>query len=173
MTMRALKRLTIGIAMTLAAWAPAVVAPSPTADFDALKSLAGDWVRVGDDGKATGEVTSQWRVTAAGTAIVETLFPETEKEMVTIYRRDGDYIVLTHHCMLGNAPRMRAKAVGSGRLEFACEEGAELASENDAHMHHAIIERVDGDHLREEWSMQEGGKIVHTAKFDLVRRDRD
>jgi hypothetical protein len=168
--MRARDGLTVWIALTLVAWGAAAATSPVELDFDALKSLEGEWVRLGDDGEATDEVTSRWEITAAGTAVVETLFPGTEKEMVTVYHRDGDDLVLTHYCIAGNAPRMRAKPAGAGRLEFRCEGGANLASEHEDHMHSAVLEWVDDDHIRAEWVMLEDGKPGHTAKFDLVRR---
>lgn len=164
-------RIGIGLVVVLASLGASVVGASPQdKDFETLKSLQGEWVSVGEDGKAAEEVTSVWQVTAAGSAVVETLFPGTDHEMMTVYTRDGDDIVLTHYCVAGNAPRMRARASGSGRLDFNCEGGAGLASENDDHMHHATFEWVDDGHIRAEWTMLQDGKSGHTAKFDLVRR---
>ena len=77
--------------------------------LEALKKLAGDWVAVGKDGKATAKVISSIRVTSAGTAVQETLFPGSDHEMVTMYHLDGDDLILTHYCSLGNQPRLRAE----------------------------------------------------------------
>src|SRR5262249_25095171 len=77
--------------------------------FEALKKLAGDWVMVGKDGKPTDTVVSSIRVTSGGSAIQETLFPGGEKEMITMYHLDGADLILTHYCMLGNQPRLRAE----------------------------------------------------------------
>ena len=57
-----------------------------------------------------GDLVARYAVTAAGSAVVETVFPGTEHEMVTVYHADGSDLVLTHYCMEGNQPRMRAKA---------------------------------------------------------------
>lgn len=141
--------------------------PAAARDFVALRALAGEWTRVDGDGE---QVVSGWRVTAAGTAVIETLFPGTDREMVTVYHPDGEDLVLTHYCIAGNAPRMRARPSGTDRLEFRCEGGANLSSEKDAHMHHAVIEWVDEDHIRARWVMHENGTAAHTANFDLVRR---
>ena len=84
-------------------------AASPAAArFEALKKLAGDWVQVGEDGKPGNVVASRIKVTAGGTAILETVFPGQDHEMVTVYTVDGSDLVLIHYCVLGNQPRMKA-----------------------------------------------------------------
>ena len=75
--------------------------------FAALKKLAGDWVEVGKDGKPTDKVFTSFRVTAAGTTLLETVFPGGDDEMITMYHLDGDDLILTHYCTFGNQPRMR------------------------------------------------------------------
>ena len=65
--------------------------------WNSLKSLAGTWVQAGKDGKPSDKVVSTYRVTAAGSAIVEVLFPGSEQEMVTVYHQDGDDLLLTHY----------------------------------------------------------------------------
>ena len=72
--------------------------PTALQQFESLKKLAGDWVEVGKDGKPTEKVVSSIRVTSAGSAIEETLFPGGDHEMVTMYFLDGDRLLLTHYC---------------------------------------------------------------------------
>ena len=45
--------------------------------LEMIKSLEGEWVEVGEDGKATETVIATYDVTGAGTAVVETLMPGT------------------------------------------------------------------------------------------------
>src|SRR6516165_1621351 len=85
--------------------------PANAQRLEALKGLAGDWVEVGKDGKPTDRVVSSIRVTSAGSAVLETLFPGTDHEMVTLYHLDGAELILTHYCMMGNQPRMRAELI--------------------------------------------------------------
>ena len=87
--------------------------PTNAQRFDALKKLAGEWVEVGKDGKPTDKLVSSVRVTSAGTAVEETLFPGSDHEMVTMYHLDGDDLILTHYCSLGNQPRLRRAGRGS------------------------------------------------------------
>ncbi len=63
--------------------------------LEAIKQLAGDWVEVGKDGKPTDRIVSSIRVTSAGSAVLETLFPGTDHEMVTMYHMDGEDLIHT------------------------------------------------------------------------------
>lgn len=158
----------IGLGVVIAMFSTVVVAAD--LGLEDLKALEGDWARVGQGGAAAEEVTSSWRVTAAGTAIVETLFPGSDHEMVTVYHRDDDRLMLTHYCAGGNQPRMREVAAsGPSRLEFDCAGGTGMVSEDDAHMHHLSIEWLDADHIRTTWTSHANGAVDHVAKFDLVR----
>src|SRR5689334_19952051 len=76
--------------------------------LERMKKLAGTWVAVGEDGKPSDQVVSVIKVTAAGSAFHETLFPGQPHEMVSLYYRDGSDLMMTHFCALGNQPRMKA-----------------------------------------------------------------
>ena len=157
----------------LAVWA---VSDEPTAasdgpNLDWMKRLVGTWVRVGDDGTATDEVVSIYRETAGGSAIIETLFPGTDHEMITLYHQDGRDLVLTHYCVMGNQPRMKAAADSTrGKIAFKCTGGSNMKSENDHHMHQATVTVIDANHIRSEWISHENGAVNHTASFSLLRR---
>src|SRR5262245_31372960 len=89
---------------------PAASRPAapPTPALDRRRSLPGPWGPAARDGKPTGQVGSVVKVAAAGSAVLETLFPGQPHEMVSVYHRDGADLVMTHFCSLGNQPRMKA-----------------------------------------------------------------
>ncbi len=89
-------------------------APPKNVGLDKMKTLVGTWVTADKDGKPTDEVVSVIKLTAGGSAIHETLFPGQPHEMVSIYTVDGPDLVMTHYCMLGNQPRMKARAKSPG-----------------------------------------------------------
>ena len=70
-------------------------------------------------------------------AVVETVFPGSAHEMVTVYHADGPDLVLTHYCMEGNQPRMRAKGAQGSRFDFAFDGGTNIDPKRDRHMHSA------------------------------------
>jgi hypothetical protein len=146
--------------------------PGPT--LDAIKGMVGDWVAVGEDGQLGTELVSTSRITAGGSAVIETVFPGPEREMVTVYYMDGDDLVLTHYCVAGNQPHMRARRDSpQGSVVFECLGGANIVTAEDAHMHSAIIQIEDADHVHSVWSMFEGTENTYTADFRLVRKPRD
>src|SRR5262249_17459246 len=139
--------------------------------LETVKKLAGDWVEVDKDGKPTDRVVSSIRVTSGGSAVREILFPGTDHEMVTMYHQEGPDLLLTHYCVLGNQPRMRAeRGTGPKKLVFKCVGGGNLKPEKDAHMGQGTITLLDEDRLRSEWVKCENGKACETHTFTLARK---
>jgi len=141
--------------------------------FDRLKQLAGTWVVADEQGKPTDQIASVMKVTAGGSAVHETLFPGTEQEMISIYTVDGPHVTMTHYCMLGNQPRMKAlPASPLTELKFEFDGGGNLDPAKDAHMHAARLTFVDADHFEVEGVAWENGKPAeqHCGKLKLVRR---
>lgn len=129
------------------------------AGLEKMKKLAGIWVTTDKDGKPTDEVFSVIKLTAGGSVIHETLFPGQPHEMVSIYTVDGPDLVMTHYCMLGNQPRMKAKAKSQDKqLKFEFAGGTNLDPQKDRHMHSAILTIVDDDHIELEGIGWEDGK---------------
>src|SRR6516162_2128766 len=141
--------------------------------FEAIKGLAGDWVEVDKDGKPTDKVVSSIRVTSGGNTVQETLFPGSDHEMVTMYHLDGEDLVLTHYCMLGNQPRMRAEpGTDVNRIVFKFSGATNLRSNDEQHMHQAALSIEGKDRYKAVWVFCKDGKACHEAKFDLVRKQR-
>lgn len=146
---------------------------SASAALDRFKALAGEWVAA-EDGEMhkKGDVVARYAVTAAGTAVVETVFPGTPHEMVTVYHADGSDLVLTHYCMEGNQPRMRARNARGTRFDFAFDGGTNIDPKKDRHMNTASLELVGADEIKSVWTEIEAGKPVFVAKSHLVRKSR-
>jgi hypothetical protein len=140
--------------------------------LEQLKSLAGEWEQTGEGGPLTkGATAVSYRTTAGGSAVVEVLFPGTEMEMMSVYHLDGKHLVMTHYCMVGNQPRMRARlGTDSKRIDFELIGGANLDPNKDPHIHGGVIEWLDRDRLRSEWQFYSNGKLIETHKFELVRK---
>ncbi len=139
--------------------------------LDTIKQFVGDWYRVGDDGKVIEEVVSVIKPTAGGSAVIETLFPGSDHEMITMYIQEGEDLTLIHYCVMGNQPKLRAEFEGDpSRIVYRCLGGSNLKSENDGHMHEGRVRIVEKDRLKTEWKMFEGGNVTHTAAFELVRK---
>jgi len=80
--------------------------------------------------------------------------------------------VLTHYCMEGNQPRMRARNAKGPRFDFAYDGGTNIDARRDRHMHSAWLELLGADEIRNEWTEQAEGKTVLVVKSHLVRQAR-
>ena len=128
--------------------------------------MAGDWTTVGGD----GTVAVTYRVTAGGSAVVETLFPGAPQEMVTVYTVDKGELVLTHYCAAGNQPHMKAVKGGAADvIAFKFDGGGNIKSSKDGHMHEATITFKDANHVSSTWVYYEDGKAGENKAFVLVR----
>ena len=88
------------------------------------------------DGKPTDKVVSVVKVTAGGSAVQETLFPGQPMEMVSVYHLDKGDLVMTHYCVLGNQPRMKADPKSpANQIHWVFAGGTNLDPAKDTHMH--------------------------------------
>lgn len=148
--------------------------PAPTNQgLEKMKTLVGTWVMVDKDGKPTDEVVSVIKLTAGGSAVHETIFPGQPHEMISVYTAEGSDLVLTHYCMLGNQPKLKADAKSpSNKLNFEFAGGSNLDPKKDKHMHAATFTIVDADHLEIDGVGWENGgpskEMCHGMK--LVRK---
>ena len=157
----------LAVSLITAASLMSLAADATTARFDKLKALAGDWTKSGGD----GSVEASYRVTAGGTAVMETLFPGTPHEMVTVFTVDKGNLVLTHYCAEGNQPHMKADKEGDATsIAFKFDGGGNIKSPKDGHMHEASFAFKDADHLTSTWQFYKDGKPGEKAEFDLVRK---
>jgi hypothetical protein len=140
------------------------------AAFETLKSLTGEWNAVTDGhGESLGKVI--FRVTANGTAVMETQFPGTDHEMVSVYHLDGDDLRMTHYCAIGNQPRMKLdrKASKPGELNFAFDGGTNLDPAKDMHIHSLIMKIRDDKHVDSAWDAFKDGKPAGVSTFVMSR----
>lgn len=142
-----------------------------------LKKLEGTWIGTAANGEEKNPVESRWRVTAAGTAIEETLFFGSTHEMVSLIHRDGPQLMLTHYCSAGNQPRLRAEQnparvleTGPMTIAFDFVDATNLKSQNDMHMGHLQLRMDSNDELHESWTAYVNGKPDHTAEFAFTRK---
>jgi hypothetical protein len=146
--------------------APASLSPAAQT-LESFKALAGTWEGANEHGKA--KVT--YTVVAGGSAVLERLAMPNHDEMVTVYHLDGERLLLTHYCVVGNQPRMEARHFGAGQVSFEMVDGTNLGSSQEGHMHKADF-RFDGsDHLVSAWTWQENGKDAGTVTTRLSRID--
>jgi len=160
------------VATTAMAFADGSAKPvSAQEAFALLKGLAGEWQGKVTDREKGPAVSVTYRVTANGSAVLETLFPGTDHEMLTLYHLDNGKLVLTHYCAMGNQPRMELDpASNANRLVFAFAGGTNLDPAKDIHMHQGRIGLVAPERLENEWDVFRDGAKINTNKFFLERK---
>jgi len=68
--------------------------------------------------------------------------------MVSIYSVNGPDLIMTHYCVLGNQPCMKADPNSSAnQIVFQFNGGGNLDPKKDKHMHEATLTFVDDDHI--------------------------
>lgn len=136
-------------------------------------ALAGVWEGKGTHGDASHDARVEYKVTSGGSTVVETIDPGGQHEMITVIHPDGDSLLLTHYCMLGNQPQMRAKPkAGDNKVAFDFVKASNMKSDKEMHMHSVTYTFADKDTLRAEWTNYDQGKEAGKAVFELKRKKR-
>ena len=144
--------------------------PDAVAQFERLKALEGTWAWSPELGPDLSGVVVTYEVTAAGSALLETMFPGDAFEMVTLYHLDGDQLVMTHYGSAGNQPTMRADlGPPEGPLHFEYIGATNLASVNTGHMHRMSFLQIEADELLTSWTYYEDQKAAGDRVFKLTR----
>jgi hypothetical protein len=103
---------------------------------------------------------------------MQTQFPGSDHEMVSMYYVDGDKLVLTHYCAVGNQPRLELdrKVSKPNELRFVFAGGTNLNADKDMHIHSLRTVIKDKGHIEEEWDAYQEGKKIATEKFTMSRQ---
>ncbi len=141
-------------------------------EFERMKALAGSWVVTegmpkGEGAEGTKEmmVAAEYRVAANGSVVVERNFPNTPKEMISVYHDRGGKLSMTHYCAMGNQPQMSLTSSADGVMTFELVKGS-LEAEEMPHMNSVSIAFEGGDEMSQTWSMFDGsGQMAHTMTF--------
>jgi hypothetical protein len=147
-------------------------AAAASSGFERFKELAGEWVATSDKSEhAPGRMRAIFKVTSGGSAVAETMMPGTEHEMLNVIHPDGDGIVLTHYCAIGNQPEMKASDKIDGKdFAFKFVRCGNMKSPNEMHMHSVTYTFVDKDTLRTKWTNYDNGKPAGDMVFEMKRK---
>jgi hypothetical protein len=173
--LRPLAVILSAVVLSVAALSSAAAAPAPAgltaaAALERLVSLSGSWEgTIEGEGGGTARVT--YRVISGGRAVLETLFPGTEHEMLSIYLVDGENLRMTHYCAMGNQPRMRLDRAASTPqdLRFVFEGGTNLDPAKDAHIHEGRMTFAADGTMRAVWGYNKDGRPAGQHAFKVAR----
>jgi len=159
---------TVRIAVTLLfvfVTSAAFAASAAQKSFEELKALDGTW-----EGKSLNgqPLEVAYRVTSNGSAIMSEI--KGKEDMISMFNLDGDRVLLTHYCAVGNQPRMVASASPDGKtFTFDFVDATNLPTPDAAHMIRMVLAMPDANHHTEEWTFSDHGK-EHREVFDLRRK---
>lgn len=143
-------------------------APAKPTALDKIKALAGEWVHAD---KPNEPAFCTYRVVSGGSAVMEELMPAGESNMITMYHLDGDALVLTHYCGLGNQPKMKARPASGNKIEFEFAGGCNVDPKGK-YMSALTLELIDADHIKASWTLTDNGKKGEHVTFDLIRKKK-
>jgi len=160
-------RVSRGIAiLALAAAVPLAAETKTNPAWDRMKSLVGSWE--GREGDHPVSVT--YTLVSNGTSLMESLNGEHDMNMVTMYAPDGDAIVATHYCAMGNQPRMRAKAgADPSRIDFQFVDATNVNGADDEVMRRLVVTFKDANHFQQAWTSHANG-TDKTSDFVYTRK---
>jgi hypothetical protein len=162
-------RSAISFAMILTTLA-AMAEPTTQKSFDLLKTFSGAWEGKGSDGQP---VEVSYRMTGGGSALMSEILSNhmnMKHDMISMFHIDGDRLLLTHYCSVGNQPRMVASTSADGKsVVFNFLDATNLVGPNAGHMDRVTFIALDANHHTEEWRFVQDGKET-VELFDLHRK---
>ncbi|MCC6320668.1 MAG: hypothetical protein IT438_04435 [Phycisphaerales bacterium] len=137
--------------------------------LDQIKSLEGEWTSTDEQGKTV--TSSVFKVSSAGTAVREIMFPGSSHEMTNLYHMDGPTLLLTHYCAAGNQPHLRARAGAKpGWINFDTDSVSNWSGGNELYMGRMHLEIKDADHIVQHWAHIEGSKVTEGLDIEMTRK---
>jgi len=134
--------------------------------FAQVSALEGRWQ--GEAAEGPMQVT-EFSVTSGGSVVREIMMPGEPYEMTNMYSLDGNSLLMTHYCAIGNQPRMRATSSTDGRMVFESEGVSDLKSSDDLYMGSMTLVIKDADHAEQHWTSFKNGEVDSEMIIKLTR----
>jgi len=138
-------------------------------ELQKIKALVGTWVGEIDHGKGPMPVEINYKVTAAGSAVVETFHPGTPMEMVTVYHDEKGKLAMTHYCMLGNQPKMKLVDSSENKVFLDLVEKS-IFDKDKPYMSALTIDFLCEDKIRHTWGCCDGGDKHRNMSVEFIRK---
>jgi hypothetical protein len=138
-------------------------------ELEKLKTLSGTWQGTTMMGGKETPVTVTYETSSNGSVVVETLFPGTPHEMVSVYYDDNGKLSMTHYCAMYNQPHMTLDKSSDTEIDLVFASGTNLDPAKDAYMHDVSFEFKDNNSMVQEWTSFENGKEKEVATFTFTR----
>ena len=136
------------------------------AAFKQLASLVGVWE--GTEDGVPFQVS--YTLSGAGTALMEEVRPGDPKAMLTMFTVDGDHLVATHYCVVGNQPQMVSGVPDDlhNGVVFTLARVTGMKTPDAWHNTGLTFTLEDNDHLTQRWTYlykgQAGSTVFHYTR---------
>ena len=149
---------------------PLAVAPA----WEKLKTLVGEWKGryTGADSEGMGEVRLSYKLVSNGTSLMETMESGHDVNMITMYHLDGNRILATHYCSMGNQPRLATPGLSANgkTLMFSLVDATNVSGPDAELMQGLVVTFQDANHFSQAWTSRlEGKDQVGTFTYTRVR----
>jgi hypothetical protein len=132
--------------------------------FEMLKGMEGNWVGKNNQGQP---LEISFRMTAGGSALMSEIHGHGPENMISMFHMDGDRLIMTHYCGVGNQPRMKVVSADAKSVSFEFFDGTNIGP-GAGHMQHVTFTQPDADHHTEEWVFLDHGKEMR-EQFSMER----
>lgn len=148
----------------------AATAQEKQATIDRVKSLQGTWNHVNEKGESHGQTV--FSVGSGGSTVREVMFPGSGHEMTNMYCMDGEALVCTHYCAMGNQPRMAADASpppAGETIVFKLVSVSNLRSPDEEYMGEMWLTFKDPNTIQQRWKSFKGNEVKSDLVFTLTK----
>lgn len=140
-------------------------------ELQRIRALAGRWEGTTHrEREGTNPAVVTYTLTAAGSAVIETLFPGTAMEMTTVYHDDSSgRLVAQHYCNAANQPKLRLAEGRADRLYFVLAPDADIKADVEHHAHELTLTFGADGSLTHDWLNHAFGKPAAERNITLMR----
>jgi hypothetical protein len=140
-------------------------------ELERVKALAGRWEGTTfREREGTTAAVVTYEVTAAGSAVIEKLFPGTPREMTTVYHDDSaGRLTATHYCNAANQPRLKLATSQGDRMFFVLSPDSDIKADLEGHAHELTLTLGADGSLTHDWLNHYLGRPGQQRNITLTR----
>jgi hypothetical protein len=111
-----------------------------------------------------------YSITGAGSAVIETMFPGTAREMTTVYHDDSSgRPIAQHYCNGANQPTLRLMETRDNGLYFVLAPDADIKADLEHHAHELTLTFGADGSLTHDWLNHALGKPGQKRNIQLTK----
>jgi hypothetical protein len=140
--------------------------------FERMKQLAGSWEGSMNMGKETMKMKTSYKLTAAGSALVETTHEGSPHEMISVYHDNkSGKMTMVHYCAEHNQPKLILSTMNDNKLSMDLASDSDIDTANESHINSVSVQFDGNDKMTQMWTSFKGGKkdMVVEMAFNRVK----